>query len=252
MPYRGKSSISLVYTYQTFQDFYKGEEEASYPFGQSHQQTAFAIFEYGLTDAFAIDVTLAYSHTSTTDSPTAPTGGVDNGLADTAIGFRWRVVDEFENPSAPTLTLRVGGIVAGTYDAGLPYSAGDGASGVEAAMMFGKDFGYRDLGFYGEAGYRHRAQNVPEDLIAQLGLYKTMGNWSTDVGLRHVHALSGSDIGDPGFKFQELREIATYVEASVGHSNPAGRYIGAHFAQTINGRNTAKKTVFGLSITFPF
>ena len=252
VPYRGESSISLVYTYQTFEDFYKGDQDASYPFGRSHQQTTFAIFEYGLTDALAIDVTLAYSHTSTTDSPVAPTGGVDSGLADSSIGFRWRIVDEFEKPNAPTLTVRVGGIVAGTYDAGLPYSAGDGASGVEAALMFGKDFGHSGFGLYGETGYRHRAEKVPEDLVALLGLYKTLGDWSTNFGLRHVHALSGSDIGDPGFKFQELQEIATYIEASVGHSNAKGRYIGAHFAQTINGRNTAKKTVFGLSVTFPF
>ena len=252
VPYQGESSLSLVYTFQTFEDFFKKNEESSYPFGRSRQQTAFAIVEYGLTDALAIDVTFAYTHTSTTESPVAPAGAVDNGLADTAIGFRWRIVDEFDGTSAPTVTFRVGGIVAGTYDAGLPYSAGDGASGVEAALMLGKDFGHRGLGVYGEAGYRHRAERVPADLVAQVGLYKSLGMWSANVGFRHVQALSGSDIGDPGFRFQELKEIASYVEASFGHSSESGRYVGAHFAQTIDGRNTAKKTVFGLSVTFPF
>jgi len=33
------------------------------------------------------------------------------------------------------MTVRAGGIIAGTYDAGPPYSAGDGAPGVEAALM---------------------------------------------------------------------------------------------------------------------
>lgn len=251
VPYQGETSLSLVYTFQTFEDFFRNDEKKSYAFGRSRQQTAFAIVEYGLTDALAIDVTFAYTHTSTTKSPGAPTGANDNGLADTAIGFRWRVVDEFDGSSAPTVTVRIGGIVAGTYDAGLPYSAGDGASGVEAALMLGKDFGSRGLGVYGEAGYRHRAERVPADLVAQLGLYKTMGAWSANVGFRHVQALSGSNIGDPGFKFQELKEIASYVEASFGRSSDNGRYIGAHFAQTVSGRNTAKKTVFGFSVTFP-
>ncbi len=252
VPYQGESSLSLVYSFQTFEDFFRNNEEKSYPFGRSQQQTVFAIVEYGLTDALAIDVTFAYSHTSTSKTPGGPTGANDSGLADTAFGFRWRVVDEFDGTSAPTVTVRVGGIVAGTYDAGLPYSAGDGASGVEAALMIGKDFGNHGLGVYGEAGYRHRAKRVPADLVAQLGLYKTMGAWSANVGFRHVQALSGSNIGDPGFKFQELKEIASYVEAAFGHSSAGGRYIGAHFAQTVDGRNTAKKTVFGFSVTFPF
>ena len=226
-PYQGESSLSLVYSFQTFEDFFRNHEEKSYPFGRSRQQTVFAIVEYGLTDALAIDVTFAYSHTSTSKTPGGPTGANDSGLADTAIGFRWRVVDEFDGTSA------------------LPYSAGDGASGVEAALMVGKDFGKHGLGVYGEAGYRHRAKRVPADLVAQLGLYKTMGAWSANVGFRHVQALSGSNIGDPGFKFQELKEIASYVEAAFGHSSAGGRYIGAHFAQTVDGRNTAKKMVFG-------
>jgi hypothetical protein len=224
LPRAGDKSISAVYTFQTFENFFLAESKATYPFGRSVQQTWFATFEYGLTESLALDLTAAYTYTSTSASPDSPAGVVDEGLADTAVGLRWRIVDEFEASSAPTLTLRVGGIVAGTYDVGLPYSSGDGASGVEVALLAGRDFGARGFGLYGELGYRHRAEHVPADLVAQVGAYKTFGGWSASAGLRQVRALSGSDIGDPGFRFQELREIASYLEASFGHSSAGGRY----------------------------
>jgi len=72
-PYQSESSLSLVYSFQTFEDFFRNHEEKSYPFGRSRQQTVFAIVEYGLTDALAIDVTFAYSHTSTSKTPGGPT-----------------------------------------------------------------------------------------------------------------------------------------------------------------------------------
>jgi hypothetical protein len=251
---QGKFSLNLSYVFETFDEFWMGRTKAQLP-DDIEQHTVAVGLEYGLFDAVTVDLTLGYTRTSF-----SPADDLD-GLNDTTLGVRWRVVDEFavDSPYIPTLTVRVGGIIAGTYDTvttGAPHSPGDGASGVEMSLLFGKALGNTGFGLFGEVGYRHRLENVPDDFFASLGVYKTfLEGFIASFGYRRVQGLSGLDIGGPGFtpaRFPETQEIFDNLEAGLGYTDTGGRHYGLFGAWTIDGKNAGEKTIVGASLTIPF
>lgn len=182
----------------------------------------------------------------------------DDGLADTLMGIRWNFLDEFEadSPYVPTLTLRLGGIVEGTYEESQPHSAGDGASGGDISLLFGKSFTNIGFGLFGDIGYRIRGENVPEDFFTSAGIYKTItGGLAAGFAYRHIEGLSGLDIGGPGFdpsRFPELKEIQQNVEFGLSYQDGGGRFYQIFYARTIDGRNTGEKDIVGVSVLLPF
>jgi hypothetical protein len=73
-----------------------------------------------------------------------------------------------------------------------------------------------------------------------------------NVAYRHVQSLSGSDIGDPGFTFPELKEINQIFEAGLGYRDSGGRYYQIFGAFNVDGRNAGDKIILGASLTIPF
>jgi hypothetical protein len=241
-----------MYVYQSFEDFWMGRTRNEMLVDPVVQHTASVSLEYGLSGRFALDTTVGYTWVETTAF-----GGNqenDDGMADTRFGVRWLAYDESETTCkwAPTVTLRLGGIVAGTYDEGLPWSAGDGAHGAEASILMAKAIGETGFGLYGEVGYRVRENPVPDDFFSLIGAYKTFGSFTVNVAYRHVQSLSGTNIGDPGFRFPELKEINQIFEAGLGYRDSGGRYYQVFGAFNVNGRNTGDKIILGASVTFPF
>src|SRR5262249_14489645 len=122
--------VTPSFTYQTYDRFWAGKTKVPLPTGGSlNQETAAFTLEYGLCEAAAADISFGYVWT---DSKGFGGGKqTDDGLTDTTFGLRWRFLDETKAPCkfAPTLALRVGGIISGTYDENFPFSGGDGASG---------------------------------------------------------------------------------------------------------------------------
>src|SRR6266404_4585118 len=97
------------------------------PNGKSlDQYTGYVSLEYGIFENLAADATMGYTATSTDAF-----GGnaSDEGLSDTMLGLRYRLIDENNAPCrwAPTLAIRAGAVIAGSYDSNKPFSAGDGA-----------------------------------------------------------------------------------------------------------------------------
>jgi hypothetical protein len=249
---RGDVSLTPVFLYETFDRFFMGTEEASGPERGMHQFTFLTTVEYGLLDGLTADLTLGYTRAVLR---TAAGKVGEDGLADSSFGLRYRLVDEFQSNAAatPTVSLRIGGIAEGTYDAGLVQSPGDGASGVQVDLLGGKTFGSSGFGVAGDVGYRHRTEIVPDDLLLAAGLYQTFArHWQASAGVRHERGLSGTDIGAQGFNFPGLKEIATSIEAGLGYVHPAGHFLGLSFAHTVDGRNTGKKFVYGGVATFVF
>src|SRR6185369_17830970 len=111
--------------------------------------------DYGLNRQFALDTTFGW--TSAATESWNPRGKVQatRGLIDTQIGVRYRVLDEnrAKQSYVPTLTLRVGGIIRGTYNPNFRMAPGDGASGFEIAVMVVKIFEPCGIGIYGDGGY---------------------------------------------------------------------------------------------------
>lgn len=252
------------FVYSAFDEFWVGETTVG-PLKANdeylEQYAAFLAFEYGLAEAFALDLTVGYTWTSSTTT----FGDGDEGLMDTTFGLRFQLCEE--TPEWPAVALRVGGTIAGTYDENTPFSAGDGADGAEASILMGKRFGDSGFGFYGDFGFRYRNNSVPDELFGSLGLLAQFPSLVTSddaltltLGYRHVESLSGLDIMGAGFDpslgsshgFPALREINQLLQGSVGYADQGGRQYQLVVAKSLAGRNTGDKLILGFSMSFLF
>jgi len=249
------------FSFSTFDRFWMGRTKISNPpNGKSlDQYTGFVSLEYGILDNLAADATVGYT---ATDTDAFGGNASDKGLADTMLGLRYRLLDE-HNPScpwAPTISLRAGAVIAGTYDSNKPFSAGDGAHAFEGSLLLGKAFGDSGFGLYGEIGYRVRESPVPDDIFGRAGAYQQLGPVTVAAGYRHVQSRSGLDIGGPGFDpaagrshgFPAVKEINQLFEGGVSFTDKAGRSYYFSFIKSIDGRNTGDKMVYLLTVSLPF
>jgi hypothetical protein len=235
--------------YQTFDEYWEGARQTDLG-GDLFQHTAFLGFDFGLTDNIALDATVGWVW-SEADGVFGDQN--DDGLTDTTFGLRQRFVDETVLGLwwLPSLALRVGGIIEGTYDENFPFSAGDGASGAEVSLLAGKSI-CPGFGLYGDVGYRYRDGKVPDEWFGSTGLFVSWKFLSATAGYRFFEGLSGNDIGDTGFTFSTVKEISQNLEASIGFTDPGGRYYQLFYAHTIDGRNTGKRDIFGGAISLTF
>lgn len=254
LPEQQKLVVTPSYVYQTFDQFWMGKQKVKLD-GDLWQHTALLSFDYGLTEDTALDASVGWVWSETD----APGLGVvnrnlnDDGLTDTTIGIRQRFIDETDYNQwwLPSLALRVGGIIEGTYDENFPFSAGDGASGAEASLLAGKTI-CPGFGWYGDVGYRYRDGHVPDDWFGSAGVFVAWKFLSLTAGYRFTEGLSGPDIGDPGFTFPKVKEISQNVEVSLGFTDPGGRFYQVFYAHTFDGRNTGERNVFGGAISLTF
>jgi hypothetical protein len=265
LPGAGEWQASPGFSFSTFDEFWAGRTKVSnpgpppLPSGESlNQYTGYVSVEYGILGNLAADLTVGYTFT---DSDAFGGNADDDGLTDTLIGLRYKLVDETkcDCPWMPTVTWRVGGIIAGTYDENLPFSAGDGAHGLETSLLFGKSIGETGFGLYGDIGYRFREGSVPEDLFGAVGVYKSLGPVTLVFGYRHTQGLSGLDIEGPGFDdsnpntgFPAVKEIVQLLEGGIAYTDKGGRNYQFSVAGSVDGRNTGDKLIFGFNVTIPF
>ncbi len=251
---QGTLSVAPVVVYETFDTFYRGKEEADYPPGRYKQATALAAIDYTVLDGLSLDLTIGYVNGFGDPEPN------NGGLYDTTLGVTVELLDEFEWDSAfvPTTTLRVGGIIAGTYDADgavFPGIPGDKASGFEAELAAGKILPW-DFGVTGALGIRARTKNVPIDWHVRLSTFKSFGDWVTvSVAYDQWLSVSGLDIGGPGFtpdRFRELREDVGNIEVGLGGRLPWNLDWSVYYARTLMGRNTGIKDIVGFVVGVPF
>jgi hypothetical protein len=259
LPEKGQLLITSSSQYQRYGDFWVGgtriELEIATGYDEQRQFSTYLTFEYGLLPDLAFDATVGYSWAEFVRGPKGSPDLTDDGLTDTSIGIRYRLVDERKVTWAPTLTARVGGIIPGTYDDAFPFSAGDGAGGFETSLLLGRQI-CPGFGLYGEFGYRWRDHDVPEELFGTAGFWAGYKGVTLSGGYRQTESKYGPDIGDPGFGtefgFPQTREIDKRLEASLGYTDDRGRNIAFYYAHTIDGRNTGDKSVYGISFTIPF
>lgn len=245
--------VTPTYGYQTFDAFWFGQEKVKLAPYDSIQHSALLGLEYGLCPQSAVDVSVGYTWTEARAFDPAGVRKTDDGLADTRFGLRYKLLDEAtaDYAWAPTLALRVGGIIEGTYQEGQPFSAGDGASGVETSLLFGKAFGQTGFGLYGDIGWRWRNHSVPNDLFGSVGVYQTLAERVTlSFGYRHTQGLDGGDIGEVPFPL--TKEISQNIEFGLGIRDNGGRYYQLFAARTLDGRNTGEKWIAGASVSFTF
>ena len=263
LPECGELKATPGFSFSTFDEFWAGGQKVDNPpNGDSLKQyTGYLSLEMGIFDNLAADATFGYTATDTDAFGMED----DSGMMDTSLGLRYRLLDERTASQRwiPTIAVRVGGIIPGTYEENLPFSPGDGAYGFDASLLLGKTYWLDDtyaVGYYGDIGYRVRVNPAPNEIFGTAGLFGQLGPVTLTAGYLQVQSLSGLDIDSPKFNpaagkdsgFPALREINYIFQGGITYTDPGRRSYQFTVAKSIHGRNTGDKLIFGFNVTLPF
>ena len=276
----GTGTISFTYANQSAKEFWRPVDgtvtKVTGPLGPTGaslaQNTMWFGANYAVNDFVALDIQSAFASSMVTGA-VGPSGGQESysGLFDSNVALTFRLVDELIS-DAPSVAVRIGGILAGAYDTGYINSLGDGGHGVETSLIVGK-FG-NAAGFSAEVGLRMRGStdvntqavggamasgetvDIPNDMFVNLGLFIPAGSAVTlGVDYRMVNAMSGLDIGGMGFspsRFPGLEEDAHIVGGRLLANVTDTVNLNVFFGQVVADKNTAASRIFGAGIGFGF
>ena len=261
------------YYYTVFRKLWIGSTETSIevlPKEDFELNDGMVRFDYGLNKDFALDATFGYTSAATRILDPQRRPQTTQGLMDTQLGVRYRILDEGETKRwyEPTLTARLGAIITGTYDAKFPIAPGDGASGVEASVMMRKTFEPSGLGVYGEFGYRLRDHRVPHTIFGTGGLSETIKmNWAVNsltiyAGYRGLTGLNGTDLTatrvsgttsdyiNIGYS-PTAKEMYQIGEVGLAMTDRQGRRYFFSCGSPFDGQNTGKVNNFIIGLEWP-
>ncbi len=260
IPAVGSLETNLSYARQSYDRFWLGEKEVSNKdaFGSDKtvvQNTGTLSGRYGINAWLAADLAVGY-----TSIDFAPLDQTESGINDTRFGVQGLVLDEF-NPqftASPTLSVRLGGIIAGTYDTGDqvvgPSAPGVGSNGIELSAQLGKSCSEIGFGVSSQLGYRwNLTDDVPDALFWSVGAYQSiLDQVVVGAAYRVDNSRSGPDIGDPGFTFPAVRQEKSNVDVNLTYVGYPGCQVGVFGSWAVDGRNVGKETVYGLFVGHTF
>ena len=256
LPIPGQLSLSVNLTQQSGDSAYIGSVKVpvtaitgggASKFRRSSSQLRLG---YGISDGLSLDATVGYGR--------ARVGAADNdsGLTDSVLGLNWRVLDEFEQPALPTLTLRGALIFKGNYDGGRLAALGNDQNGFELAAVLGKQL-TPALALWAELGVQNRSGAVPNATFYELGTrYRWTPQWSASLAYASKKYSGNLDIGGPGFtpaRFQDVRAERGLVKLGLGYALAANQGLALSLTRIASGRNTVNdNSIVGVSYTFGF
>jgi hypothetical protein len=269
--------VTPWYAYSVFRKVWIGDRKTSIeikPKEDFELNDGMIRLDYGLNQRIAFDLTLGYTSAATRSWTPNNKPTTTQGLMDTQMGVRYRLLDEFQSRQwyVPTLTTRLGAIFQGSYSADFPVAPGDGATGIESSLMLTKSFRKSGFGLYGEFGYRLRNHGVPQTLFSSGGISQAMNlNWLMAslrdlriyAGYRGLYDLNGGDFSGRGrlpgvpFDFVEVgssrssREIYHAGELGLSITDTAGRRYFFSCSHPFDGRNTPKSNNFIIGLEWP-
>ena len=257
----GRFDTSLTASTSSYDTFFLGETKLSNKdaFGSDEkvtQNTVTLAVRYGITSRVGVD--LSVGQTAVNFRPqTEKVGGLD----DTRIGITSVLVSEFDDVGVdyhlPTISMRIGGIIKGTYDSGAdvvgPSAPGLGENGAEAALLFGKYFADIGFGLNASVGFKHYSGEVPGRLLWSAGAYQSVVDQVVLSGqITSERSGSGPDIGGPGFTgdFKAVREEDTQGELSVTYTGLTDTQVGVFGAKCLSfgNRNVGNATTLGIFV----
>jgi hypothetical protein len=251
-PVRGGGDVEISYTRQSANSFNPGKALAPLPVNLN--QTTIALdASYGITDKLAVDVRFGYGKSGFTVDPVlAPQGGLD-GLTDIIIGARYKVIDELDGGPF-TATLGVAAIVDGGYTTGAITALGDGGTGGQVALAFGKQLG--PVSFSSSFGFRTRSNKVPDEIFGGGSVgFSFADRFSVYGGLSFTNSTSGIEIGGPGFspaRFPEVEEDYKLWNVGGAVSFTDSLSLNASYGQKFDGKNTARSNFFRVGLGYSF
>jgi hypothetical protein len=256
LPIPGSGSIGLSYVNQTGDSAYIGDKQLPISGitgggAQEYKRQSYGLkLVYGLADSVSLDASLGRGK--------ARVGAADNasGVTDTTIGVNWRVLDEYESRSLPTLTLRFAVIANGSYDGARLAALGKDSSGYELGATIGRQFG-NAIRVWGGLGIEKRGNSVPDATVFDLnGAYSLTPSLSLSVGYTNKKFGGNLDIGGPGFSppaFQRVKEQRETARVGVAYAIAGNQTIALNLGKVIGGRNTVKDdSILGLGYSYSF
>jgi hypothetical protein len=257
LPIPGQLSLTLNQTEQSGRNAYIGEAQlplATITGGAAskfRRSTTSLRLGYGLADSVSLDAVIGYGQVK------IGAADRDSGQSDSVLGVNWRVLDEFEQPSWPTLTLRGAAIFKGSYDGARLAAIGNDQNGFELAVLLGKQI-TPSLALWAEAGVQDRSGGVPNARFYEIGArYRFATKWSASLGYASKKYGGDLDIGGPGFspaRFQQVRAERELVKLGLGFALAGNQGLALNYAKVLSGgRNTVKDdSIVGLSYTYAF
>jgi hypothetical protein len=256
LPIPGSGSLTASYVYQNGDSAYVGDQRLPISIitgggAQRYKRDSAGLkFTYGILDAVSIDAAFTYAKTRV--------GAADNssGIADSAIGVNWRVLDEFEKRSLPTVTLRAVGILNGGYNGGRLAALGKDANGYGLSVLLGRQI-TPSFSIWGGAGFERRSEDVPNAKFIDVNAaYVIVPKLSVSAGYTNKKFGGNLDIGAPGFtpaRFQQVKEERETVRLGAVFAVTNKQSIGLNLGKTLDGRNTVKDDLIaGISYSFGF
>lgn len=270
VPAPGQFVLGLVYEEsEAYHIFVKGESRnitihgAGESYGIDINQGYLAL-QYGITERWAADLNIG----ATTVGWRSFDNGViqsTTGLMDYSFGVRYQVFNEAtaDSPWLPTLTLRAGAVLPGSYNENFQFAPGVRSAAIEPELLARKHFGWPGLGAFTDLLYRWNRTTENDQYIAAIGLFQQIKGWELDVGYRHLQTINGSDIVYPvdpasngGFNIiypRDVREISDAIEAGFSYTTSKRKLrYGFHSLTVVDGNNTDRKFWVGGSVDIPF
>src|SRR5262249_42564841 len=146
--------------------------------------------EYGISKKWAADLNVAYGTVGTRSFNPGANSESTSGLLDTTFGVRYQVFRETDpdvpRPWVPTLTLRAGAIIQGTYDKDFPFAPGNHSAAIEPSVLMKKHFGWPGFGGYADLAYRWMRTSGDDQYLAAIGFFQEIKTWTINAGYRHL------------------------------------------------------------------
>lgn len=258
LPAPQSGNVSISYIYSTADEFFAGQNKLQLPTDLEQHNALFSL-EYGINDRFAVDLSLGYARTEFLEDPVlSPSSSLD-GLIDPRLGLRYKVWDELEDGGV-TFTLRGGITIGGGYDQGALNSIGDDAFAAEISGIIGKTW-ENGFGISGEVGFRYREDDVPDEFFSNVDTFYSLApllNIPLTINFNYqvIDALSGIDIGSPGFsprRFPETEEDYHLASGGLSYSLMPGLSVNANYGvKVFDRRNTAESEVVSVGLSYSF
>ena len=254
LPIPGSGSISAGYVNQSGDSAYIGARNlpiSAITGGGAQKfkrETTSLKLSYGFVDSVSADATVPYTQTRI--------GAADNssGIGDSVVGVNWRVLDEFERRSLPTVTLRFSGIFNGNYNGARLAALGKDANGYGAALLVGRQFSA--LSLWGGLGFEKRESGVPNARYTDLNAGYAISKVTLSAGYTNKKFGGNLDIGGAGFTpaaFQKVREERETVRLGASLALTGKQSLGVSVGRTISGRNTVKDDrILGVNYSLGF
>ena len=214
------------------------------------RSTTSLILNYGISDALALDAIIGYGDVD------AGVSENDSDISDAVIGLSWRLVDEYLG-ALPTITTRVGVIIAGDYEDNQLASIGDGQNGLDVSLLVGKQL-TGAFALSAEVGHQNRNGDVPDAFYYSVtASYSFLEKLSASIGYS-VHEYAGDlDLNDPEFsanpRYKQVRAQNRTAKIGLNYSLAGNQALALNLGTTIDGRNTVDDdTIIGLSYTYGF